>query len=88
MHNGKICCKSLLPPLTVGGQTLCFQSRRDGKFVDFDCRKFSDLFKWFKDFLGYKESGMIEAIPASATGKERISGELAMEIGEYLIREC
>ncbi len=51
--------------------------------VLFGFRKFSDLFKWFKDFLGYKESGMIEAIPASATGKERISGELAMEIGEF-----
>ena len=44
-------------------------------------RKFPELFKWFKDFLGYKESGMIEAVPSSAIGKERICGELAMEIG-------
>ena len=45
-------------------------------------RKFPELFKWFKDFLGYKEhGGTIEAIPQNATGKERISGELAMEIG-------
>lgn len=44
-------------------------------------RKYPELYKWFKDFLGYKESGMVEAIPQSATGKERISGELAMEIG-------
>ncbi|XP_064645253.1 paired amphipathic helix protein Sin3a-like isoform X2 [Lineus longissimus] len=43
--------------------------------------KYPDLFKWFKDFLGYKEmSGMIEALPQGATGKERISGDLAMEI--------
>ncbi|XP_052215877.1 paired amphipathic helix protein Sin3a-like isoform X2 [Dreissena polymorpha] len=43
--------------------------------------KFPELFKWFKDFLGYKESGgMVESIPQNATGKERISGELAMEI--------
>ena len=47
-------------------------------------RKFPELFKWFKDFLGYKEhGGTIEAIPQNATGKERISGELAMEIGMY-----
>ena len=45
-------------------------------------RKFPELFKWFKDFLGYKESGMIEAVPQSAIGKERICGELAMEIGK------
>ena len=45
-------------------------------------RKFPELFKWFKDFLGYKESGgSVEAVPSGATGKERISGELAMEIG-------
>ena len=44
------------------------------------------MFKWFKDFLGYKESGgNVEAIPQSATGKERISGELAMEIGEAFL---
>lgn len=43
--------------------------------------KFPELFKWFKDFLGYKESGgTVESVPQGATGKERISGELAMEI--------
>ena len=45
-------------------------------------RKFPDLFKWFKDFLGYKESGMIDAIPQTAVNKERPTGELAMEIGK------
>ena len=50
------------------------------------CRKFPELFKWFKDFLGYKEhGGTIEAIPQNAAGKERISGELAMEIGMFFI---
>ena len=45
-------------------------------------RKFPDLFKWFQDFLGYKESGgTVESIPQSSAGKERISGDLAMEIG-------
>lgn len=42
--------------------------------------KFPELFKWFKDFLGYKEGGMVESIPSSATHKERITGDLAMEI--------
>ncbi|XP_067652996.1 paired amphipathic helix protein Sin3a-like isoform X1 [Haliotis asinina] len=43
--------------------------------------KFPELFKWFKDFLGYKEAGgTIECIPQAVTSKERISGELAMEI--------
>lgn len=42
--------------------------------------KYPDLYKWFKDFLGYKESGSIEPIPQGATGKERISSDLAMEI--------
>ena len=45
-------------------------------------RKYPELYKWFKDFLGYKESGgTTESIPMGATGKERVSGELAMEIG-------
>ncbi|XP_078328570.1 paired amphipathic helix protein Sin3a-like isoform X2 [Crassostrea virginica] len=40
-----------------------------------------ELYKWFKDFLGYKESGgTTEAVPQGALGKERVSGELAMEI--------
>lgn len=44
-------------------------------------QKYPELYKWFKDFLGYKESGgTIEAIPQGATGKERISGDLSMEI--------
>ncbi|XP_013418836.1 paired amphipathic helix protein Sin3a isoform X2 [Lingula anatina] len=42
--------------------------------------KFPELFKWFKDFLGYKEGGMIEPVPSSASHKERITGDLAMEI--------
>lgn len=43
--------------------------------------KYPELYKWFKDFLGYKESGgTTESIPMGATGKERVSGELAMEI--------
>lgn len=42
------------------------------------------MYKWFKDFLGYKESGgTTEAVPQGALGKERVSGELAMEIGQY-----
>ena len=45
-------------------------------------RKYPELFRWFKDFLGYKETGSVEAVPATAMGKERISGELAKEIGE------
>ncbi|KAJ8311553.1 hypothetical protein KUTeg_010908 [Tegillarca granosa] len=45
-------------------------------------KKYPELYKWFKDFLGYKESGgTIEAVPQGATGKERISGDLSMEIG-------
>ena len=52
--------------------------------MSFPNRKFPELFKWFKDFLGYKESGMIEAVPSSAIGKERICGELAMEIGNHI----
>lgn len=43
--------------------------------------KFPELYKWFKDFLGYKESGgSMEAIPSGATAEKRISGDLAMEI--------
>ncbi|XP_041355634.1 paired amphipathic helix protein Sin3a-like isoform X2 [Gigantopelta aegis] len=42
--------------------------------------KFPELFKWFKDFLGYKESGgSVESISQNAV-KERISGDLAMDI--------
>ena len=57
------------------------RKRYRGLLLLFVIRKFPELFRWFKDFLGYKESGMIEPVPPAATGKERISGELAMEIG-------
>ncbi len=42
-------------------------------------RKFPDLYKWFKEFLGYKESDRIEA---PQRPKDRSQGELAMEIGK------
>lgn len=43
--------------------------------------RYPELNKWFKDFLGYKESGgNVDSVPHTATGKERISGDLAMEI--------
>jgi hypothetical protein len=43
------------------------------------CRKFPELFKWFKEFLGYKDSSPME----TPGFKERTSGELAhLEIGE------
>lgn len=48
-------------------------------FVHLWCRKFPELLKWFKEFLGYKESDRIEAHHAP---KERNQGELAMEIGK------
>lgn len=51
-----------------------------------DSRRHPELNKWFKDFLGYKESGSnVDPVPHSATGKERISGDLAMEIGKYFV---
>lgn len=43
------------------------------------------MFKWFKDFLGYKESGMTEAVSQGTTGKERITGDLALEIGLFCL---
>ena len=48
-------------------------------------RKFPELFKWFKDFLGYKESGMTEPVTQGTTGKERITGDLALEIGRFQV---
>lgn len=48
-------------------------------------RKFPDLFREFKDLLGVNEQGGgVEPVPHGATQKERISGELAMEIGRLL----
>ena len=44
-------------------------------------RKFPELFKWFKEFLGYKDSSPME----TPGFKERTSGELAhLEIGEEI----
>jgi hypothetical protein len=40
--------------------------------------------KGLKDLLGYKESNVSDPVPQSV-GKERISGELAMEIGNWFI---
>ncbi|RUS78096.1 hypothetical protein EGW08_014140, partial [Elysia chlorotica] len=49
--------------------------------VSFFLSKFPDLFREFKDLLGVNEQGGgVEAVPHGATQKERISGELAMEI--------
>lgn len=39
------------------------------------CRKFPELFSWFKNFLGYRESSHIESFP-----KERTTEGMAMEI--------
>lgn len=38
-------------------------------------RKFPELFTWFKNFLGYKESAHLESFP-----KERATEGIAMEI--------
>lgn len=52
-------------------------------------RKFPELYKWFKDFLGYKESGgHVEAIPSNVANKDRIGSDLAMEIGECNFISC
>ena len=52
--------------------------------------KFPQLFKWFKDFVGYKEgtpqssspAHCNDLIPNNIVKQERISGDLAMEIGK------
>lgn len=45
-------------------------------------RKFPELFKWFKDFLDYKELSLIvEPIPQRVASQDRVTGDLAMEIG-------
>uniref|UniRef100_A0A2C9K1L6 Paired amphipathic helix protein Sin3a n=1 Tax=Biomphalaria glabrata TaxID=6526 RepID=A0A2C9K1L6_BIOGL len=49
--------------------------------VSFFLSKFPDLFREFRDLLGVNEQGGgIETVPHGAAQKERISGELAMEI--------
>ena len=51
--------------------------------------KFPELYKWFKDFLGYEESGKgIEAIPTNVAriqAAEKPGVEHATEIGEEKI---
>ncbi|KAG0410274.1 hypothetical protein HPB47_012608, partial [Ixodes persulcatus] len=43
--------------------------------------KFPELFKWFKDFIGYKDlGGQVEPIPNKVVQQERISGDPSMEI--------
>ena len=44
--------------------------------------KFPELLKWFKDFIGYRDSSAPsqEIVPATVAKQERISGDLAMEI--------
>ena len=45
----------------------------------FPCSKYAELFQWFKEFLGYKDSSPMESV---ASFKERTSGELHhLEIG-------
>ncbi|XP_072020842.1 paired amphipathic helix protein Sin3a-like [Amphiura filiformis] len=47
--------------------------------------KFPDLYKWFKEFLGYKESDRIET---QQRPKDRSQGELAMEIDFSNCKRC
>lgn len=41
------------------------------------------MYKWFKDFLGYKESNNIEIVPKKVESqeRERVVGDFATEIG-------
>ena len=50
-----------------------------------DCSKHPELYKWFKEFLGHKESGNAsETIPQGATKERSVRDEYNMEIGMYL----
>lgn len=87
----KIDCPQVLIILTkVWYSLMNFLSSKKSLFV-FRCfffhfSKYPELYKWFKDFLGYKESGgTTESIPMGASGKERVSGDLAMEIGDLFL---
>lgn len=45
--------------------------------------KYAELFQWFKEFLGYKDSSPMESV---ASFKERTSGELHhLEIGKTVL---
>lgn len=56
--------------------------------------KYPDLFKWFKDFVGHKDGGgpghhlsldhHSALPPQQMPGRERMSGDSAMEIGKIL----
>lgn len=50
-------------------------SRIDCVFGSILARKFPELFTWFKNFLGYRESSHVESFP-----KERATEGIAMEI--------
>ncbi|XP_023243913.1 paired amphipathic helix protein Sin3a-like [Centruroides sculpturatus] len=53
--------------------------------------KFPELIKWFKDLLGYKESGNnIEVIPSKVANQEyqRVNNDLAMEIDYSSCKKC
>lgn len=56
-------------------QNTCRVSATDGLYVILFSRKFPELFTWFKNFLGYKESTHLESFP-----KERATEGIAMEI--------
>lgn len=46
--------------------------------------KFPELFRWFKDFLGYKEQGgMVESLPGGALKKDRNLSDLGPESPDY-----
>ncbi|XP_015903335.1 paired amphipathic helix protein Sin3a [Parasteatoda tepidariorum] len=42
--------------------------------------KYNELFKWFKDFVGYKESNTLDIVPKKLEKEERVVGEFATEI--------
>lgn len=50
-------------------------------------RKYTDLYKWFKDFLGYKENNNnnVELVPKKieTQERERVVGDFATEIGMH-----
>lgn len=48
------------------------------------------MYKWFKDFLGYKESNNIEIVPKKVESqeRERVVGDFATEIGIDSLFTC
>ena len=78
-----VACVHVFTPVAANTQS-CVNNCSMCSCVRACCSKHPELYKWFKEFLGHKESGNTsETIPQGATKERSVRDEYNMEIGRH-----